>query len=316
MPSGLHPTTECRRKPQLTGIQQQAIQRRRLPLILLALSLLNGCLVHTRIVKRAKMPSVVMTATADQLVKAVNDRCQEIHSLSTTVDFQLTEGGPRKGKERTYTSFSGYILQRKPGSLRVAGYLPVVLLPAFDMATDGESFKLWIPGRNQVFEGSNAVTKESSNPLENFRPSVFADSLLVGCIAPDDLVTLTSETRTEVDAKSKQPTIQPDYDLTVVRRKGNSQELIPERVIHFSRTDLQLYQEDMYDAKGTIQTTAIYGPMQTFGPQKFPGTVTIKRPLEELQIVITIQKLNVNLAISDDQFDLKTPETATIQKLD
>jgi hypothetical protein len=294
-------------------MRKQAIQRWRLPLILFASPLLNGCLVHTHIVKRATMPSVVMTATADQLVKAVNDRCNEIHSLRTIVNFQVTEGGPRKGKERTYTSFSGYILQRKPGSLRVAGYL---VLPAFDMATDGESFKLWIPSRNKVFEGSNAVTKESSNPLENFRPSVFADSLLVGCISPDDLVTLTSETRTELDAKSKQPTIQPDYVLTVVRRKGNSQELIPERVIHFRRTDLQLYQEDMYDAKGTIQTTALYGPMQTFGQQKFPGTVTIKRPLEELQILITIQKLTVSLAISDDKFQLQTPEAATIQKLD
>jgi hypothetical protein len=295
-------------------MQKQAIQRRRWPLILLALPLLSGCPVRTHIVKRAKMPSVVMTATADQLVEAVNDRCSEIHSLSTTVNFQLTEGGPRKGKERIYTSFSGYILQRKPGSLRVAGYL--VLLPAFDMATDGESFKLWIPSRNRVYEGSNAVTKESSNPLENFRPSVFADSLLVGCISPNDLVTLTSETRTELDAKSKQPLIQPDYDLTVVRRKGNSQELIPERVIHFSRTDLQLYQEDMYDAKGAIQTTAVYGPMQTFGQHKFPGTVTIKRPLEELQISITVQKLTVNPEISDDKFELKTPESATIQKLD
>jgi outer membrane lipoprotein-sorting protein len=276
---------------------------------------MNGSLVHTRIAKRATMPSVVMSATADQLVKAVNDRCEEIHSLSTTVNFHLTEGGPRKGKERT-ASFSGYILERKPGSLRVAGYLPVVLSPAFDMASDGDSFKLWIPSRNKVLEGSNAVTKESSNPLENFRPSFFVDSLLVGCISPDDMVTLTSETRTELDAKSKQPTIQPDYDLTVVRRKANSQELIPERVIHFRRTDLQPYQEDMYDAKGTIQTTAIYGPVQTFGQQKFPGTVIVKRPLEELQILITIQKLTVNLAISDDNFELKAPRAATIQKLD
>jgi outer membrane lipoprotein-sorting protein len=293
-------------------MRKQALKRR-LSFMLL-LPLLNGCLVHTRTVKRAKMPSVVMTATADQLVNVINDRCKEIHSLTSTVNFQLTEGGPRKGKEQTYTSFSGYILQRKPGSLRVAGYL--LGLPAFDMATSGESFKLWIPSRNKVFEGTNAVTKESSNPMENFRPGVFADSLLVGCISPDDLVTLTSETRTELDAKLKQPTIQPDYDLTVVRRKGNSQELIPERVIHFSRTDLQLYQEDMYDAQGRIQTTAIYGPMQTFGQQKFPGTVTIKRPLEELQILITIQKLTVNLAISDDKFELKTPAAATIQKLD
>ena len=83
-----------------------------------------------------------------------------------------------------------------------------------------------------------------------------------------------------------------------------------------SRTDLQLCQEDIYDAKGTIQTTAIYGPMQMFGQHKFPGTVIIKRPLDELQILIAIQKLTVNLPISDDKFDLKTPETAVIQKLD
>jgi outer membrane lipoprotein-sorting protein len=52
------------------------------------------------------------------------------------------------------------------------------------------------------------------------------------------------------------------------------------------------------------------------GQQKFPGTVTIKRPLEELQILVTIQKLTVNLDISDDKFELKTPESATIQKMD
>ncbi len=85
------------------------------------LSLLSGCLVHTRTVKQAKMPTVVRTASASQLVKVVNHRCAEIHSLSATVEFRLTEGGPRKGREKTYSSFSGYILQRKPASLRVVG---------------------------------------------------------------------------------------------------------------------------------------------------------------------------------------------------
>jgi hypothetical protein len=288
----------------------------RVPLTSIVLSLLSGCLVHTRTVKQAKMPSVVMTASATQLVKLVNDRCAEIHSLSATVEFQLAEGGPRKGREKTYTSFSGYILQRKPGWLRVTGYFPVVFSPAFDMATNGQTFRLWIPLRKKVFEGSNTVTRESSNPLENFRPNVFADSLLISCIAPDDLVTLTSETRTQLEPKSKQLLIQPDYDLTVVRRKGDTQELIPQRVIHFSRSDLQPYQEDIYDPKGAIQTQAIYGPAQPFGQAKFPGTITIKRPLEELQILITIQKLTVNSTLTDDKFELKIPEAATVQKLD
>jgi hypothetical protein len=284
--------------------------------MLLVLPLLNGCFVHTRIVQQEKMPSVVMTATADDLIKTVNTRCEAIHSLSATVGFQLTEGGPKKGKVRTINAFSGYILMRKPESLRVIGLLPVVHTRAFDMASDGKNFKLLIPSRNKAYEGPNTVTKESPNALENFRPGIFADSLLIDCINPDDLVTLTSDAKSELDVKSKQMLVKPEYDLTVMRRKENSQELIPERVIHFNRVDLQPFQEDIYDAKGAIQTQAIYGPMQTFGPQKFPGTITIKRPLEELQIMITFTKVTTNLNLTDDQFDFKIPENATVQHLE
>ncbi|MGC1361539.1 MAG: hypothetical protein WA826_10215, partial [Silvibacterium sp.] len=197
----------------------------------------------------------------------------------------------------------------------VIGLIPVLHTRAFDMASDGNTFKLWIPHDNKVIEGSNTVTKESPNAMENFRPNVFSDSLLIKCIQPDDLVTLTSDSDTRIDPKTKQLVIQLDYDLSVLRRKQNSQELIPERVIHFNRVDLRPYGEDIYDAKGAIQTQAIYGPDQTFGAVKFPGTVTIRRPLEEYQILITIQKLVENLKLADDQFQLKTPAGVTVQEL-
>lgn len=284
-------------------------------LLVFLLPFLNGCLVHTRRIQQAKMPAVVMTATAEDLVKEVNDRCQTIHSLSATVVFQATVGGPRKGKEKTYTSFNGYILLRKPESLRVIGLVPVLHTRAFDMASNGQTFKLWIPHENKVFEGPNTVTKQSPNTLENFRPNIFSDSLLINCIGRDDLVTLTSDTDTRIDPKTKQLMIQADYDLSIVRRKGDSQELIPERVIHFNRVDLRPYEEDIYDSEGAIQTEAIYGPDQTFGPVRFPGTITIKRPLEEYQIVITFQKLITNLNLTDDQFELKTPRGTIVKEL-
>ncbi|HUY80728.1 MAG TPA: hypothetical protein VMU92_03310 [Acidobacteriaceae bacterium] len=284
-------------------------------LLLLLLPFLNGCLVHTRRIKRAKMPSAVMTATADELVRTINDRCQTIHSLSATVVFQATVGGPRKGKEKTYTSFNGYILLRKPEALRVIGLVPVLHTRAFDMATDGKTFKLWIPHENKVFEGPNTVTTPSRNTLENFRPNVFSDSLLINCIGPDDLVALTSDTNTKINPKTKQLEIQPDYVLSVLRRRGNSNELIPERVIHFSRIDLRPYEEDIYDAKGSIQTEAVYGPDQTFGPIRFPGTITIKRPLEEYQIVVAFEKIITNLTLNDDQFKLKPPSGTVVKEL-
>jgi hypothetical protein len=298
-------------------IPTQLMRRREYKPLLLLLPLLSGCFVHTKTVKQAKMPAVVLTATAAEMVQDVNKQCREINSLSATVEFQATEGGPRKGKEKTYPSFSGYILLRKPEAVRVIGFVPVLHTRAFDMASDGNRFKLlmYYP-HNHVIEGSNAVTKESSNPLENMRPNIFFDSLLINCIQPDDLVTLTTDTETKVDPKTKEMLLDPQYDLTVVRRKPDSQELIPQRVVHFTRTDLQTVQEDIYDQKGAIQTTAIYGPLQRFGHQMFPGTITIKRPLEEYQIVITVQKVNVNLILTDEQFEIKIPEGTVVRKLD
>lgn len=283
--------------------------------LLLLLPFTDGCLVHTRRIKQAKMPSVVMTATAGDLVKEINDQCNNIHSLSASVIFKATVGGPKNGKEKTYTSFEGYILLRKPESLRVIGLIPVLHTRAFDMASNGKTFKLWIPHKNEVFEGPNTVAKESPNTLENFRPNVFSDSLLINCIKPDDLLTLTSNTYTKVDPKTKQLVVLPDYELSVLRHKPNSQELIPERVIHFNRVDLRPYEEDIYDSKGAIQTQAIYGPDQKFGPVEFPGTITIKRPLEEYQIVMTFTKLRTNLNLPDNQFELKTPAGTKVKQL-
>jgi len=292
------------------------MRRRKYKTILLVLlPILSGCFVRTRTVKQAKMPGVVMTATADELVQTINKQCQEIHSLSATVEFQATEGGPRKGKEKTYISFSGYILLRKPESLRVIGLVPVLRTRAFDMASDGNTFKLLIPSRNKVIVGTNMVTKESSNALENMRPNIFFDSLLIDCIKADELLTLTADTETKVDPKSKQLMIDPQYDLTVGLRKPDSQEIIAKRVIHFSRIDLHTVQEDIYDAKGEIQTTAVYGPLQTFGHHQFPGTITIKRPLEEYQIVITVQKIEVNLMLEDAQFEIEIPAGTQVVKL-
>lgn len=294
----------------------------RKPRFLLSLALallatpLDACLFRSQKVKQAKLPTSITTASAAQLVNAVNTHCNEIHSFTATVEFDVKNGGPLSGHERSYPSFDGTILERKPESLRVMGYVPVIHSRAFDMATNGETFKLWVPPHNKVFEGKNTATRQSPNPLENFRPNVFADSLLINCIQPDDFVTLTADNVTNFDPKSKELLIVPHYVLTVANRKQNSQELRPMRVIHFNRTDLQLDEEDIYDLKGEVETEATYGKMRSIGNVRFPQTVTIKRPLQEMQIVIIIRSVTLNPKLTDAQFELKPPAEATVEHLD
>ena len=277
---------------------------------------LSGCLVHTHRVQQPIMPSIVKTAAADQLVQLINDQNKRIQTLKATVTFQVSVGGAKKGKVTDYTSLSGYILLRNPEMLRVLGLLPVVHTQAFDLASDGKQFTLVIPHDSIAYVGSNAVTTPSPKPIENLRPNIFYDTLILSAIGPQDLVTLTTDTKTTMDEKTHKVFAEPEYELTIVRKKPNSQELIPERRIHFDRSTLLPDGVDIYDAEGTIQTAATYGPYANFGDQRYPSTITIKRPIEEYQIVVAIQKLTINQQLPDYQFKLKVPAGYKIKSMD
>jgi len=281
----------------------------------MCLPVLTGCLSHTHKLQQPKMPEVVLSADVEQLVSKINEQYNTIQSLNATVQFQASVGGEQKGKITDYTSVKGFILLRKPEMLRVLGLLPVLNTRAFDLASDGSTFKLLIPHENKAIVGSNTVSKPSPKPLENMRPYVFFDSLLIHGIGPDELLSLTTDTKTVVDPKHKQLLLQPEYALGVFRKNPDNNVLVPIRVIHVSRVDLLPSGEDIYDKDGNIQTQAVYGPYESFGNFRFPGSITIKRPLEEYQIVITFQKVTVNQPLKDNQFQLDIPNGTQVQRL-
>ncbi len=299
------------------GLGRERMQKGcKLLLLLGLLPGLTGCLSHTRSVLKARQPDVVLNATADQLIQQMNARYDAVHSLTATVDIAVSVGGANKGKVTEYTSVRGYILTRKPEMLHVIGLLPVVRTTAFDMVSDGSTFKLLVPPKNKAIEGNNTINKPSKNALENLRPDVFLDSLLIKSVQPGELVALTSDMRTVKKDEKKQEEIQePDYTLSVFRRRENSQELVPVRLIHISRVNLMPYEQDIYDNAGKVVTRAVYGTYTSYGDIQFPSTITIIRPQDEYTLTLTVLKLVVNQSLGDDQFALKIPDGTKVQKL-
>ena len=230
-------------------------------------------------------------------------------------------GGAHKGQQTDYTSIHGYIRLRKPQMLRVLGYLPVVRLRAFDLASDGKTFTMLIPPRSRAILGSNSVTTPAANAMENLRPDVFFDSILIHSISADSIVSLTNSSQTTLEPKTKQLIEQPQYDLTVLKpgerspSPGLPQLGTPLRVIHFNRINLLPIGQDVYNAAGDLETQVVYGPYQDFNGTQFPGTITINRLLDELKITLTVEKLDLNQPLADDQFELKVPDEYKVQKL-
>ena len=259
-----------------------ALWKRAARVAALALPLaLSGCLFTTRKLPVPKAPTVTKTATAQQLAAGLNDRWQTMESLRADVQIQFTQIKSQQGEAKDYTSFPGIVLLRKPKMLRVMGFVPVVHTRMFDMVSTGQDFTLYVPSKSLAYKGPNELTHKSPNTVENIRPGFFLDSLFVRGLEPQDEYMVTADTNTVEDVKKKHLLIVPEYIFSVMRRKAGTQELRPMRVIHFHREDLLPYQQDLYDEQGNLETQVTYGRYADFGPNKFPSTVTIKRPQED-----------------------------------
>lgn len=279
---------------------------------------LTGCFRHTRTVQMTHPPAVVLDATADQLVQQMGARFDAIQSMTASVEIEATTGGGRDGAVKEYTSVPGHILLRKPHDLRVLLTVPYVGTQLLDMVSDGDNFKMFIrQPRNKAIVGSNTVTTPSKNALENLRPSIFYDSMLVHSVGKDAFIGMTSDDRVyQPDPKKKDLIEEPDYDLHTYFLQEGTHKLKPLRVIHFGRATLLPYEQDIYDPDtGQLVTEAFYDKYQKFGDILFPSVVTIKRPLDELSLKVTITNLIVNQPMDDDQFQLTIPANVPTQKL-
>ncbi len=280
---------------------------------------LTGCFSSVRNVPKVQIqaPGTFRTANVETLERTLGERDSGIKTLNASVMITASTGGEDTGKVKTYTSFRGYIFVQKPRDLRVLLQLPLIGSKALDMVSDGKTFTLeYATGHGTRWvTGTNTVETPSKNGLENLRPAVFLDSLLVPGVVEGEFVNLTEGTRELEAAHGHKGAVQePDYVLEVMRvQSGNM--LHRERVVRFSRVDLLPYEQDVYDEQGRIVTQATYTNYQPTEPETFPRLITIRRPLDEYQLKVEVTKLTLNQTFESDQFELKVPAGVKVQQL-
>lgn len=282
--------------------------------VVLALPL-TGCLFRSHPAQVLLSNAPLQTATLEQLVSTINSQANKIQTLNSTVDIVASSGGSKKGKITEYKEVKGYILVRQPNMLRMIGLMPIVRNRAFDMVSDGSSFKLWIPPVNKFVIGSNAVVHPSQKPLENLRPQHIYDALLLHPIDPEhDIAVLEQNNRTIEDPKTKKQFLEPDYIVDVITRTDHSWYL--SRKITFSRIDLMPIRQRVYDRYGYLATDATYFDFKDFDGLLFPSTIRVWRPQEEYSVTLKIEKLTINQPLTDEQFVLNQPPGSQLVQLD
>src|SRR5437899_4325035 len=284
-------------------------------LLLLATVPLTGCLFRTHKVEQNLSTVPLKVATKPELIAYINSQAGKIQSMQATVDIDTAVGGAKKGKVTEYQQIRGYVLARKPAMLRMIGLLPILRNTAFDMVSDGQEFRVSIPPKNRFVVGRNdLVTPNPQQPLENLRPQVIYDALLLREIdEKNETAVIENDTETIVGEKGRKLE-QPAYVLDIIRSRGNDSWL--SRKIVFSRIDLLPNRQLIYDESGTLITDARYSNYKDYNAVLFPSRIEIRRPEEEYDITLTMIKLDMNRPLDNQKFVLEQPAGAQVIRLD
>jgi outer membrane lipoprotein-sorting protein len=277
--------------------------------LLMAVVPLVGCLSRSRPATFYASTAQLQTATGNDLIERINTEATKIQTLKATVGITASIGGPNLGKITEYREIRGYILARRPSSLRMIGLFPVVQNHIFDIVSSGQEFTLWIPSKNQFIKGNNDAVRPSTQPLGNLRPQVIYHALLLQAVDPQNELAVQEEDEHEVtDPATRKPALQSDYTLNIITHNDCGWYL--SRKVVFDRTDLRPHQQLLYDEHGSIATDVHYNEYKEFNGVSFPTNIEISRPHEEYSIKLEVTKLTINGPITDDQFVLDLPSGA------
>ena len=278
---------------------------------------LTGCLVHKHTVLKTHPPDVVLNATLDDLLTAINTRYSQLNSMQLQVQISTSTGGSTQGVVKESINFTAYIIVGKPENIRVVLLVPLLGSRALDMVSDGKRFKMFIPTKNCAIVGSD-VSLPSQKGLYSLRPAVILDSLLIHGRSADQVVSMTQDSRVVANPHKRKDYIQePDYDIEFLSQPdGPVAHTL--RVLHISRVNLLPYRQDIYNDEGKVATQAIYSNYEKFGDIQFPTKIVIQRPLDELGLTIQVEKpkAKFNQNLPSDQFQLNIPTGTATQNMD
>jgi outer membrane lipoprotein-sorting protein len=192
----------------------------------------------------------------------------------------------------------------------VIGQVPAVGKNIFDMVSNGEEFRVFIPSKKDFIVGPANLQRPSKKPIENLRPQHLVDALLWASVVADADAPVLFEQENEPQSRF--------YILTVLRRapksgaddsgtKSAASEFEIARKIWFNRADSNVSRIETYAEAGVLTSDVAYSNWDAFSELRYARQINVSRPGDDYQLQITIVKATLNEPISADRFILQQP---------
>jgi len=276
----------------------------------LAAMCVTGCVTiktHRDVKKEEIRPQ--LDSTEEKLLAGYNAQALAVQSLQATVDLIPSTGTTYSGVIEEYHDVPGFILAERPATIRVIGQAPVVSKNIFDMVSDGNEFRIYIPSKNSFLVGATALMRPSSKPIENLRPQHVVEALFWPELLPSANVLFE-----QFDLEAGR------YYILTLLRDAESGRLEIARKIWYDRSDLRVSRVQLFGAAGRLDSDIQYSDWQPVattpgaggalatGQISYARDIHIWRPQDDYKLEIKILKLSLNDPISADRFELAQPE--------
>ena len=270
----------------------------------------GACAPHGKVSVIKNTPAsekpIIREATREELLEKYNAMASGVNSVNAVVELKPTAGSKYSGIIEEYHEVKAFLLAQRPANIRVIGQAPVIGTTVFDMASDGDTFRVSIPSKNKFLVGPMTLERASNKPIEHLRPQHLLDALLWPEIRKEE--TLLFEEFNDETAR---------YYVLTQLRGGYQSEIL--RKIWFDRSDLRVARLQAFGPRGILLSDVRYKDWQALstlapnistagsGVPAFPRAIRIERPHDDYRLDLQVVKVAINDELPPDRFRLEQP---------
>jgi hypothetical protein len=246
-----------------------------------------GCAVRTATL--APVPArPLRAASLEEVLEAHDAYCKGMDTLSASGDLEVRD--LRAGKAR---KLGARVVAARGGKLYLKA--SVAVITALEVSADGGRFSFQVPSRKTVWTGrsdANPEAEDDQAPYYALRPADVTAALLPEPLqpGPDETVLLEGDRDT--------------FTLTAAAAgRGPAR-----RSVSLDRESLRPVRSRQYDERGDLVSEFAYGDTATRPARR----IVISRPREGYEVIFTLDKADLNVAVPARAFLPRTPEGYTV----
>lgn len=281
----------------------------------------TGCVKKTQVkADKLMLPSFSMTRDeAVQRLEQVSRDSQAIQNINAKVSVQATIGGVRTATMSESPELDGNLLLQRPDRIRLRARL--LGATAFDLISDGETYRILIPQKNQMWEGMEngppvgEISKDQMiNTFVTLRPKQVRDAALINVLP----LLEDKNTYTPVEVVAVRGDRKLYYVVYFTRGAARESRLIEKVWFDLSTAKQPIARRQTFKDNGEIDTDVRYAGWEQARESgiSIPSSIQIEFPDREIVLTIRVDPASVivNGKLNEGAFELD-PGKAEIKAL-